>query len=94
MSWNRSSIRLPWFKIRWQLTWSHQDLEIWSVSGNRLWNFQIFWNRFFKPSTWWWFHDNGAVKGVDNCYDFTWNLFIFSFVYTNFELWRYKKGCH
>ena len=90
--WNRRTVYFPWFRFKWDLRWGSQQFELWWDSGDKLLSFSTFWNRFFKPSAWWWFHNNGAIKGVDNCYDFNWNLFIFHFNYTNFGFWRYKKG--
>jgi len=67
------------------------QLELWHSSVDKVWSLGIYWNRLLHPSTWWWLHNNGAVKGKDNCYDWTLNIFILSFGYTNFALWRYKK---
>ena len=42
---------------------------------------------------WTWLHcsTNGAKKGADSCLDVNIHFFIFSFSYTDWSYWRYKK---
>lgn len=91
MSMFRRSVNLHFWRLRWNIEMGSQCFELWKRYENRVWSFGIYWNRFFHPKCWWWWHNNGAIKGIDNCYDFTWNFFIFSFCYTNFDYWKYKK---
>ena len=95
----RRTVRLPFLagfnRIRWDLSkLKDQHIELWIESTNRdprCFSFSIYWNRLIDPRTWWWCKTNGAVKGVDTCFDFNLNLFVFHFSYTDYGFWRYKK---
>ena len=79
----RRTVRLPFLagynRIRWDLSkLKDQHIELWIESTNRdprCFSFSIYWNRLIDPRTWWWCKTNGAVKGVDTCFDFNLNLF-------------------
>ena len=99
MSVLRRTVRLPFLsgynRIRWDLSkLKDQHIELWIESVRRdprCLSLSIYWNRLLDPRTWLWCKTNGAVRGVDNCFDFNMNLFVFHFSYTDYGFWRYKN---
>ena len=81
-------------KLQLKLTgnWKHKSLELWEYGSDmrgskttQLWNvgYCLYWLN--KPWTWFGWHNNGAKKGVDKCFDMTVHFFVFYFGYTNFD---------
>lgn len=53
-----------------------------------------YWEWINKPWAWFRCSSNGAKKGIDNCYDFNFHLFLFAFSYTDWNYGRFIARLH
>ena len=86
---------------KWRLEcfgkWKHKCLMLWEYGIDKhgckftkSWQLGccLYWLN--KPWTWFGWHNNGAKKGVDKCFDMTIHFFVFYLEYTNYDYNREK----
>lgn len=74
----------------------HKGWTIWWGDNKPIWksltfNYHAYWLKKLSDVPFFWYHNNGAVKGVDSCLDVTLKIGPLYFCYTDWSYGRFRK---